>query len=543
MKKRMLSALSMVLVLLMLAGCGAKNDPAQTPGGAAGAGEPGKIVNLAISENCITLDPHNANNQGSIIVSDCVYEALIKTDNEGNYYPWLATDWEHDETGMVWTFHLRDDVKFNNGELMTSADVVCSYQRMMDDYDQLVRAVELWPDHLLQSVEAPDESTVVITLARPYSVVLFSFAKTMIIPASVYEAEGADMFYQQNLVATGPWILEKWVDGQYAHYLKNTEYWNPNYDSYYEELYVRHVLENSTAVAGHLSGDLNANLTTGGINPDMLSLYNGSENRIEIVPVEVFSYYYMGFQCGAGSPFADINVRKAFEAAIDRQTILDSIMGGGVVCKSVIPKGVLGYDEALPDYEYDPELAKEYLAKSSYNGEEIVLSSNTSTAKAEEQLLAISGMLNEVGFNTSVSIVENATLLEMRKSGDYDVFMVITMHGGGDPGSIMNMRIVQDAHTSNFADEELNNDILTGLQTIDADERAEYYKKAAQRLREVSAPHTALYSPYANYAVDYGVVGLDLYKDGMLDCAFVDYDSTATTFRGPDYAALSNVPG
>lgn len=119
------------------------------------------------------------------------------------------------------------------------------------------------------------------------------------------------------------------------------------------------MLENSTAVAGHLSGDLDANLTTGGINPDMLALYNGSESRIEIVPVEVFSYYYMGFQCGEDSPFADINVRKAFECAIDRQTILDSIMGG--VCKSVIPKGVLGYDENLPDYPYDPEMATVFM--------------------------------------------------------------------------------------------------------------------------------------------------------------------------------------
>lgn len=539
MKKRMLSALSLLMAALMLASCGSKDTTGPSSSGTPGTGEASKTVNIAISENCITLDPHNANNQGSIIVSDCVYEPLIQTDNEGGYYPWLATDWEYDETGTVWTFHLRDDVKFNNGDPMTSADVVCSYQRLIDEYDQLCRAVELFPDHLLKSVEAPDDYTVVITLNQPYSVILFSFAKTMIIPKSVYEAEGADMFYQQNLVATGPWKLEKWVDGQYAHYTKNTDYWNPNYDSYYEEMYVRHVLESSTAVASHLAGDVDANLTTGGINPDMLALYSGSESKIEIVPVEVFSYYYMGFQCGEGSPFADINVRKAFEYAIDRQTILDSIMGGGLVCKSVIPKGVLGYDENLPDYEYNPEKAKEYLEKSSYDGREIVLSSNTSTSKAEEQLLAISDMLNSVGFNSTVSIVENATLLDMRKTGDYDVFMVITMHGGGDPGSIMNMRIVQDAHTSQFVDEELNNDILTGLMTIDADERAEYYKKAAERLREVSAPHTALYAPYANYAINYGVVGLDLYKDGMLDCTFVDYDPDATTFRGPDYAALS----
>ena len=345
MKKRALSVVSLLMAILMLTGCGSKSG--ETGGGTTTPeGEPSKTVSIAISENCITLDPHNANNQGSLIVSDCVYEPLIQTDNEGGYYPWLAESWEYDETGTVWTFHLRDGVKFNNGEPLTSADVVCSYQRLIDEYDSLCRAVELFPDHLLQSVEAPDESTVVITLARPYSVALFSFAKTMIIPKSVYEEQGADMFYQQNLVATGPWKLEKWVDGQYAHYTKNADYWNPNYDSYYEELYVRHVLENSTAVAGHLSGDLDANLTTGGINPDMLALYSGSESRIEIVPVEVFSYYYMGFQCGEGSPFADINVRKAFECAIDRQTILDSIMGAESFSNIILPALTLGYPMA-----------------------------------------------------------------------------------------------------------------------------------------------------------------------------------------------------
>lgn len=215
MKKRALSVVSLLMAILMLTGCGSKTgetgDGTTTP-----EGEPSKTVSIAISENCITLDPHNANNQGSLIVSDCVYEPLIQTDNEGGYYPWLAESWEYDETGTVWTFHLRDGVKFNNGEPLTSADVVCSYQRLIDEYDSLCRAVELFPDHLLQSVEAPDESTVVITLARPYSVALFSFAKTMIIPKSVYEEQGADMFYQQNLVATGPWKLEKWVDGQYV---------------------------------------------------------------------------------------------------------------------------------------------------------------------------------------------------------------------------------------------------------------------------------------------------------------------------------------
>ncbi len=548
MKKRMQVFCAMLLVAVLLAGCGSSGGAGGSGGdgsgaggsGGAGASEPSRTVNLAISENCITLDPQNANNQGSQIVAEPVYEGLLQTDGEGNYWPWLAKSWEYDETGTVWTFHLREGVTFNNGDPFTSADVVCSYQRLIDNYNELCYSIQYWPGQLLQSVEAVDEYTAVITLKEAYSMSEYGFAKCAIIPASVYGEQGADMFYTQNLVATGPWMLEEWIDGQYAHYVKNPTYWNAaNYNSYYDEMYIRHVLESSTSVAGHLAGDLDANLVTGGINPDMLPLYAGSEDRIEIVPVDVFSYYYMGFQCDPGKPLSDVNVRKAFECAIDRQTILDSILGGGKVCKSIIPEGSVGYDENLPPYEYNPELAKEYLAKSNYNGEEIVLSSNTSTTKAEEQLLAISDMLNAVGFNTSVSVVENATLLEMRKTANYDVFLVITMQTGGDPGGILSMRVLEDAHSSHFVDDELNSLIQQGLKTIETEERAGIYKQAMERMREVSAPHTGLYAPYANYAVNFGVKGLDLYRDGTLRLAYVDYDASQTSFTGVDYAALT----
>lgn len=544
MKKRLSAVLAMVLALAMLAGCSggqqASGDGSGGGGETSTAGEASRTVNIAISENCITLDPQNANNQGSQIVVEPVYEGLLQTDGESNYWPWLATEWEHDETGTVWTFKLREGVKFNNGEEFTSADVVCSYQRLIDDYNELCYAIQYWPGELLESVEAVDPYTAVITLKEPYSMAEYGFAKCPIIPASVYEEQGADMFYQQNLVATGPWMLDEWIDGQYAHYVKNPNYWNAaNYDSYYEDMYVRHVLESSTSVASHLAGDLDANLVTGGINPDMLPLYNGTEDQIEIVSVDVFSYYYMGFQCDPDSPFADVNVRKAFECAIDRQLILDTILGGGTVLNSIIPEGSVGYNPDLPPYEYDPDQARELLANSSYNGEEIVLSSNTSTTKAEDQLLAISDMLNAVGFNTSVSVVENATLLEMRTTGDYDVFLVITMQTGGDPGGILNMRVLEDAHSSHFVDEELNSLIEQGLKTIDTDERAAIYGQAMARLREVSAPHTGLYAPYANFAVDRGVTGLDLYRDGTLRVAYVDYNPELESFTGVDYDALT----
>lgn len=542
MKKRVSFFLALALSLSTLVGCGGGGATTSAGGDAArNTAETSKVVNIAISENGITLDPHATNNQGSeALIVDTVFEPLVMTDNEGNFWPWLATDWEYNEDGTEWTFNLREGVTFNNGDPFTADDVVCSYQRLIDDNGMLARGVLFWPDELLSSVEKLGDYSVKIKLNRTYATALYSFAKTPIIPATVYAAEGDSMFYNQNLVGTGPWVLDEWVDGQYGSYHKNENYWNKeNYDSYYDELKIHHVMEKSSGIAGHIAGDLDANLVVGGINPEMISMYDNSLETIEIVEVESFSYYYMGLQCGEDSPFNDIAVRQAFDLAIDRQTIADVIMGGGKALKSIIPEGVIGYDEALPEYEYNPEKAKELLANSSYDGREIVLSSNTSTTKAEDQLQAISGMLNEVGFNTKVEIVENATLQEMRSAGDYDAFLVICMHQGGDPGAAMNLRILNDCHKSNFVDDQMNELIKKASQTMDEEARADYFKQVTARMREMSAPHSALYSPYSRYAVDYGVVGLDLYRDGTIRVAYVDYDENATTFHGPDYEKMT----
>ena len=560
MKKKLSLLLAVIMVVSLLSACGAKKDdsaantPAPAPGAQATVDESSKAdaseistakagadkcVNLAISENCITLDPHNLNNVGSGCIVEPVYEPLLLTDQRGNFWPYLAESWEHNEDGTEWTFKIRDGIYFTNGDKLCADDVVCTYQRLIDDYDALCYGVSNFPGRINKSVEKIDDMTVKMTFTETYALIQGAFANIGIIPHTVYEQMGAEMFYQQKLVATGPWKLTEWVDGQYGHYVKNENYWNKaNYDPYYEEMYIRHVLESSTGVASHLAGDIDANIVAGGINPDMLALYAGTEKDIELFNVNVTSYYYLGFQCGKDSVFNDVDVRKAFEMAIDRQAILDAIMGGGQVCKSIVPKGVLGYDEDLEGYEYNPEKAAELLKNSTYDGRAIKLSSNTSTTKAEEQLLAISDMVNAVGFNSSIEIVENATLLSMRKEGAYDVFLVITMHGSGEALGICQMRILEDCHTSQFVDDELNGYIKQAGLTVDTAAREELYKKAMVRLREVSAPHTGLYAPNAVEAVSYGVKGLRFYEGGTFLLRYVDYDANSTGFEEVDYEQI-----
>ena len=525
-----------------------QSDTSQAAADKTGLPVSNKSISISFSENCITLDPHDGPNSGTGIVQNMYNERLIITDNAGTYYPWLATDWTYSEDGKEWIFNLRQDVTFSNGEPFDADDVVCTYQRYIDEYTALNGPKSSFPldengDSLLVSIEKLSQYQVKIVLNRTYATVLSSFSNVSIIPNETFAKEGPAMWANQNCVATGPWVLQEWIDGQYARFAKNPTYWNKaNYDPYYDEVYIRCVLEPSSAAAAHISGDTVANIVAGGIDPDMLALYAGTESKTQLISYYVNSYYYMGFNCAEDRPFYDINMRRAFEYAIDRQAICDAIMGGGVAINSVIPEGIIGYDADLPNYEYDVEKAKECLAAANYDGREITLSSNTSTTKAQDQLLAMQGYLEEAGFKIRVEVVENATLLEMRTSGNYDAFLVITMHTASDAGSILYMRVgsVVDYHKHSFVNEELNALILKGNETVDDVERGKIYQQVAKIMREVSGPHYALYAPNATQAIDYGIVGLELWVSGNHCFRFVDFDPDATAWRTCDWEQLTN---
>ena len=530
MKKRMI-ALTLILALAVAGLVGCTNtpaadttDPSANAGtqGSSSAGNPtaGKTLSIALSENLVTLDPLDANNAPGYQPRNMCFDMLVESDHEGNYTPCLAESWTFSEDGTEITFSLRKDVKWHDGTDFTSADVVCTFQRLIDDPNLNIASI-YWS--LLTGVEASDDYTVTIQLAEPYAPVMNSLSVTAIIQKAQWEAEGESAFNNQNFVGTGPWIFDEWIDGQYVHVTKNENYWG-DFDSYYDDVYLRFVLEASTAIAGHLNGDVQAYIASSGIAADNLGLYEGSEDTIEMVNINTGTVQYFGFQCGDGSVFQDKNVRLAFAHAIDRQSFADYVCGGQAsIPDSFAVESVIGYTEDAVHYDYDPELAQEYLSKSSYSGEPVVLVSNTGTQKSQESLLAVSDMLQAVGFNSSVEVVETATLTDLRATGDYDVFLVATMQENGEPYKYFNMRVLNDAHHSDFVDEELNAKILASNSEMDADARRELLEECVVLWSE-DLVHFPLVRLSSTYAITYGVEGIELYQDGLFNFKYVTHE-------------------
>ena len=488
---------------------------------AAFAEAPSKTLSIALSENLVTLDPLDANNAPGYMPRNMCFDMLVESDHQGNYTPSLAKSWDISEDGTVLTFHLRDDVQWHDGTPFTAADVECTFQRLIDEPELNVASI-FWS--LLTDVEMIDDYTVSITLSEPYAPVMSSLSVTAIIQKVQWEAEGVNAFNNQDFVGTGPWIFDEWVDGQYVHVTKNPNYWG-DFDSYYDDVYLRIVLEPSTAIAAHINGDVQAYIASSGIAADNLGLYAGTEDKIEMVDINTGTVQYFGFSCKEGSVFADKNVRLAFAHAVDRESIAQYIFGGNAsVVDSFATDSVIGHTDEAVHYEYDPDLAKKYLDESNYNGEPIVLMSNTGTQKSQESLLAVADMLNAVGFNASVEIVETATLTEVRSTGDYDVFVVATMQENGEPYKYLNQRILNDAHHSFFVDEELNAMIRESNSEMDPDARRDLIEKCVVRLSE-DLVHLPMVRLASTYAVNYGVKGIELYEDGLFNFKYVTYEA------------------
>ena len=152
---------------------------------------------------------------------------------------------------------------------------------------------------------------------------------------------------------------------------------------------IRTIGEASSAIAAHLTGDISAYTVCGGISTDLLSMYDGSEDKIDIVSYKDGNYYILGCNCAEGEIFNDVNLRKAVSLCINRED-LAAIYGDAYPVNGIISTTCFGYNEDIPMWEYNPDEAAKLVAASAYNGEEIEISTKIGLQKSEELALLIS---------------------------------------------------------------------------------------------------------------------------------------------------------
>src|SRR6185312_11743732 len=275
--------------------------------------------------------------------------------------PSLAEGWDISSDNLTLTFRLRKGVKFHDGTDFNADAVVFTFKRMSDPNDPYHKGKfpyykENFGDFPgnLKGIEKIDDATVKMTLGEPDGEILPKlslFAFAIVSPTAV--KKDADNF-TRNPVGTGPFIFKEWIKGDHITLTKNPDYWGgaPKLES----LIFRVIPDNSARAAEMQAGTIQAGEIAA---VDIPAMQKNPQVNVYIQPA--VSTGYLAFN-QSDAKFKDVRVRQAFAYAINRKPIIDAFYGGlGEVPTQFQPPAILGYNDSLKYYEYNPDKAKQLL--------------------------------------------------------------------------------------------------------------------------------------------------------------------------------------
>lgn len=287
--------------------------------------------------------------------------------------PGVAASWDVSPDGLVYTFHLRADAKWSNGDPVTAEDFRWSWQRALTPatackYTEMFYAIrgaedfyagklKDWKD---VGVETPDARTLRITLHSPtaYFLELTAFETLMPVHRATLEKLGDKWTQAGNLVSNGPFKLDLWEPRARIEVTPNPHWWNRRIVRL-QRMVIRPIADGSTAFNEYMAGSLDW------IRSVVASKVEEAQAHPDYYVSPYLGSYFFRFNV-TKAPFDDVRVRKAFTQAIDKRAICEKILKAGQIpATGVVSPGIAGYPE-LSGLPYDPKRARELLAEAGY---------------------------------------------------------------------------------------------------------------------------------------------------------------------------------
>jgi peptide/nickel transport system substrate-binding protein len=515
--------LAVVLVLAVaFCGCaGEKKTPTGTPAETPtekptekteAKKEPNVVVYGYISE-MTTLDP-STEFSNSIVLLPNVYECLVKYTPEG-LKPWLATSWESYDNGTVWVFHLRKGVKFHSGNELTAEDVKWSIERTMR---MGMGAAFIWDP--VESIEVVDKYTVKFKLKYPANLPLIASSSygAYIMDSKFLSKIGDDQAIADYLnsghdAGTGPYTIVKYEPKTEVVLKKFDDYWGGWSDDQFDIAIVKIVPDASLREQMVVSGEIQI---TRDLPLDDIPKLQQDPN---VVVQRSSSYQELYAMLNTKKPPLNNKlVRQALCYAVPYDDIVQYVLQGyGNKAKGPIPKGMLGYFEDLKTYEYNPEKAKELLAKAGYpNGGFKLLLTYTQGDEAEAKVAEIlKAEWGKLGIDVEIRPMNWEQQWALAKSDPMkaqDVFIFYWWPTYPTPYDFLfNMFHCEKEINFNlcyYCNPEFDKliDKAVALEGTDLEKAKELYKKAEKILIE-DAPAIYFYNPDDVYVVHKSITG------------------------------------
>ncbi|MCP3772724.1 glutathione ABC transporter substrate-binding protein [Paenibacillus sp. MZ04-78.2] len=401
MKKRFATFTALVLAGAMFAGCSGGAGKSQPQGAAEQptAKKEGNGITIAVNANFVTLDPHNAADTLSISGYRTMYQGLLGFDQDMKVVPVLAESYEVSPDAKVYTFKLKENIKFHDGTPFNAEAVKINLDRVKNKDNNLKMARSF---ATVEKTEVVDAKTVKITLSQPYSAILNKLAMLMIISPQALEKHGKDI--GQHPVGTGPFKYKEWVQGDRMTIEKNADYWEkglPKVDT----VTFKPVPENGSRVAMLKTGEADFVYP---LPTEQVEQVNGKNGiAVDKTPSTIARYITMNM---TKKPFDDIRVRQAINFAINKDAYIKVVKSGfAEKLDSTMSSKTQFYAKQTP-YDGNVEKAKALLKEAGLeNGfkAEIWGSSDSETVKGMQ---FVQQQLAAVGITLDVKQMEEGTL-------------------------------------------------------------------------------------------------------------------------------------
>ena len=534
--KSIIYILVLGLVVLAISACSSDDTSNEgtdaNDGGASSEPKSGGTYTILSAADPDMLDPHRQSSIYTHMLAGLVYNKLVTYETgpnvaytDYNVVPDLAERWEVSEDGKTYTFYLREaywhDKEPVNGRQVTAEDVVATMERIIK-----------LPGHqaaLLSEVEsivAKDPQTVVFSLKQPFAPFLNFMANHFlwILPK---EAADGKVDLATDAIGTGPFILEKWVDNVQATYQKNPNYFEEG-KPYLDEVIYKVVPDQGTSIAAFRTGQAD---TMSALSPEEIGQLQKTNPDITVFEA-LFATQEQLYMNMEREPFTDLRVRKAISMAVDRQSMVDAIYGGGETSGPVNPS--LG-DWALPIEEreellaYNPEEAKKLLKEAGYpSGFDTTM---IVTNGYGEQLVRVAQWVAEdlrnIGINVELEIVEYAAYFSERwPNVDYDMGIGYQTYFQ-EPDEWLRTQLHTDGARNwyNISDPELDKMLDEQRTILDLEERKEFVYEIQRYVLENLVnpiPLTTYYTktprqPYVRGSYPHASYGYGYLKDVWLD--------------------------
>ncbi|MBC7878062.1 MAG: ABC transporter substrate-binding protein [Anaerolineales bacterium] len=407
-------------------------EPAPTEAPAAGP----IVLKYASAANITTWDPIASFSTEAAYMAN-MYEQLLRVNPPGSaeeFTPLLAESWEKSEDGLVWTFHLRDGVKFHDGEPM-NADAV---KKSIDAAKDHAGASFIWLP--LASVDVVDDLTVTFTLsyAQPLELIVGSeYAAYIVSPKALDAAAADENYWSAGLSAgTGPYMIESYTADQELVLTQNTEYWGGWEEGQYEKVLVTFVPEATTRQQLLEGGEVD--LVTS-VPADSFASF--AENPDYTTSLEPALFNYTAFFNTLKAPLDDVKVRQALSYAIPYEDIIAlGANGRGTQSRGTVPAGVFPYSEDVPQYTYDIEKAKTLLKEAGHEGGGFSLRLTYASENATEETFAplIKDSFAQIGVEVTIEALEFTQQWELAKTDPataQDIFLLLYWPTYSDAGA------------------------------------------------------------------------------------------------------------